>query len=865
MLLEREAPLGNLAQCLAEAAAGRGSLVLVAGEAGSGKTSLVRAFTESQSATTVVLVGACDPLTTPRPLSPLHDFAADSTMRDVDVKQEPMEVFVEILDRIRHTIRPVVMVVEDIHWADAATLDFLRFVGRRVSETKAMLVCTYRDDEMDADHPTRRVLGQLIPLESTLRLQVPPLSLEAVTRLAGESQIEPSVLMRLTDGNAFFVTEILTSGEGLPATVQEAVLARVAHLAERPRRVVEGVSIAPRSLEIPHAVSMVEGSLDDIDEALAAGVLVSDGHTLRFRHELARSAVEESLPSARRLGLHLRMLEILGEDPSPDLARLAHHAIKAGRSDLVVEHAPPAGDEAARAGARREAVAFYRAALEHPDELGPDEVARLQVKLGSELRLLDEPVASEAELRRAIDRFRAAGHVEELADALGLLQATLWNLRRFDEGWEAMNEAIELLRPLGPSEPLGMALYRIAHHHMLSRHASPALAHAEEARLVGEQTGSDNVQWLSSMIEGTIHVVTGDADRGVRMLTEAVAEADRLQNPRLVTIGLGMLGSGGGESRRYPAAVPALERSVESGLATDEDYSVAYDRSWLARVAFEQGRWNEAVEYAELVDRTTQQREGIAYITALSALGRVRVRRGDPGGVVLLEEMTALAREHELQHGWNAICGRTEHFWLSGRAEEGSDELVPAYRRALDTDSPWARGEIGFWMWRTGRISGPPDRAAEPFALQMAGQWEEAAERWRDIGCPYEVAMALGDGPPDAQLEAIEILDRLGARPLGDRVRSALRARGVDHVPPRPTDRTLANPAGLTGRQLEVLSLIVEGYGNDEIASKLYISKKTVEHHVSAIYAKLGVTNRAEAARTASHLAVTNRGTPSRG
>jgi DNA-binding CsgD family transcriptional regulator len=856
MLLEREGLLESLGEGLQQASDGNGSMVLIAGEAGAGKTSLVRAFIDSLDNSVLVIEGACDPLTTPRPLSPLHDFAADpdSGLGDLDLAASQIEIFDAVLDRLKHTVRPIVMVIEDVHWADEATLDFIRFIGRRISDSKVSVLCTYRDDEVGPDHPLRPVLGQLIPLDSTHRVRVPPLSLNAIAQLADQRSLDPHALMRLTDGNAFFVTEVLASGESLPETVQEAVLARVAQLDERPRRVVEGVSVAPRSLQIGHASTIVGGTLEDIDAALAAGVLVGDGHSLRFRHELARSAVEESLPPARRLGLHLRMLGLLEEDDSRDLARLAHHAVQANRADLIAEYAPAAGDEAASRGSRREAVAFYRAALEHGDELGEERAAEVRVKLGGELRLLDDPGGAEIELRMAAEYFRETGQMERLADVLGQLQSALWNLRRFDEGWQAMDEGIALLQPLGPSKALGMTLYRIAHNHMLSRHAELAFARIEEAREVAAQVDSTELDWMVSMMTGCIHIVMGDVDEGLRLLEESVRSAQVLDNPRLVAIGLGMLGSGGGEARRYEPAIRALKQGVEQGLTTDADYSVAYARSWLARVAFEQGRWDDAVGYADLVDRTTLQREGIAYITAMSALGRVRVRRGDPGGLALLEDMTELARDHELQHGWNAICGRAEHFWLAGKPEEGRDHLEPAFSRALDTDSEWARGEIGFWMWRIGAIEGPPERAAEPFALQMAGEWRAAADAWGDIGCPYEVAMALADGPESAKLDALEVLDTLGARPLADRIRGELRGLGVDSIPRGPTKQTLSNPAGLTARQLEVLRLIADGRSNAEIATELYISKKTVEHHVSAIYTKLGVGSRPEAMRAAAEL-----------
>src|SRR5690606_27700244 len=173
--------------------------------------------------------------------------------------------------------------------------------------------------------------------------------------------------------------------------------------------------------------------------------------------------------------------------------------------------------------------------------------------------------------------------------------------------------------------------------------------------------------------------------------------------------------------------------------------------------------------------------------------------------------------------------------WLWGKSETVAELLAPVFERALGTDSVWARGEVGFWMWRVGAIDGPPDGAAEPFALQMSGDWKAAAETWDRIGCPYEVALALMDGDRAARLEALHIFDTLSARPAGMKLRAMLRESGETSVPRGPIRTTAADPWKLTPRQRQVAELVAEGLSNAEIADRLFISKKTVEHHVAAV------------------------------
>lgn len=858
-LLEREELLGQLTNHLERARDGSGSMVLVAGEAGSGKTSLVRVFVQQAGQRALTLIGACDPLSTPRPLGPLVDFAADEDSglgRLFEGTPDNIEIFSRVLERVRHTIRPILILVEDIHWADQATLDFLRFVARRIEPCKAVIICTYRDDEIGPDHSSRPLLGQLTSLPTTRRLTVPPLTEEAVAALARGRAIDPAELHRRTGGNAFFVTEVLAGGEELPASVQDAVVARVSRLAHGPRAIVEAVSIAPRALGVDWAIHLIGASAEDVDQAVGSGVILGDGQNLRFRHELARSAVENSLPPGRRYALHTRMISLLLEDDPPDPARLAHHAIGAHEPHLIVEYAPVAAELAAARGAHKEAVELLEAALSNPGLMESDREMSLRLDLARQLGIVDRQADAVEQAQRAVTHFRAEGDPVALGGALIALSQALWRNTDTTGAQTAQTEALALLEPTAPSKELAFALYTSGYEHMLARRAEDSIDHLDRALNMAREVGARDLLWDIEMIRGTIEIVLGNPDRAVGMLQSSLDTARRAGDRQRVASALGMLGSGGGEARVYDKAIAALEQGIEWGKINDQDYSVAYDRSWLARIAFEQGRWDDAVSIADEVDQTSVNREGIAMVTALGAKGRVLVRRGQPEGRPLLEEVVELGTRHEIQHVWSPICGLAEYHWMRGDHDVMTSVLEDAYERALGTDSEWARGEVGFWMWRAGAIEGPPENAAEPFALQMSGKPAEAAEAWRRLGCPYEIGLALLDGTADDVLESLGIFDTLGARPAGSMARARLRELGVDRIPRGPTEETRANPAGLTGRQLEVLEMMGAGLSNAEIARELFISKKTVEHHVSAIYSKLGVDTRARAIAEASNLGI---------
>ncbi|MEE8486938.1 MAG: response regulator transcription factor, partial [Gemmatimonadota bacterium] len=266
------------------------------------------------------------------------------------------------------------------------------------------------------------------------------------------------------------------------------------------------------------------------------------------------------------------------------------------------------------------------------------------------------------------------------------------------------------------------------------------------------------------------------------------------------------------------------------------------------------GDWTAAADDAQFA--LGHLPPGIRRIYPLVALGRLRARRGDSGVWEALDEAREFSeRSEEIPWIARVAPARAEAAWLTGRGDAVAQEVRAAYELALQGTNPWWIGELAYWLWRAGDFVDAPESAAEPYALQINGQSAEAAEAWKRMGFPFEQALALTESDDaDAAREGLQIFHRLGARRVADVVAAHLKARGVDRLPRGPRARTRSNPANLTRRQEQVLGFLADGLSNPEIARRLQISRKTVEHHVSAVLAKLGAGSRSEAAAIARDL-----------
>jgi len=844
VLVERQRELDTLMAAVhAVQRSGRGGVALVSGEAGSGKTALIEALLGSLPDDVRSMRGQCDPASIARPFGPLADWLADvgePGFGPSGSSSDRAEAFRTAHDLIAE--RPTLAVIEDAHWADDATIDMIGHLARRMERVPALLVVTFRSEEVVTTHPLTRQLGE-IPAAKVLRVPIGPLTVEGVRALVADSDLDPVALHGRTGGNAFFVTESLATPERLSDSVRTAVLGRAARLAEGPRRALEALSVVPGRVD-PWAVSRLAND-EDVDQCVHAGVLVSDGVAVRFRHELAREVILGDLPPGRRRALHRAALMVFEESDAgrPDHARCAHHAHAAGDGHALLLHGPLAASAAERAGSQREAIAHLTAVIEHVDGLEPS------VKLALLSRAASASDAAGLH-EEAIVSFEAARRLAiELGDSLLEGEMTvrcvspLTMSGRIGDAVKGVSAAIDILEALPPSSALALAYAQQCTVLMLSRQLDGAARWASRAIDLAESLGDDEVLSFA-LIQGGIAAWMAGEDAGLAMTQRGIDLAGARGMTRLVALGLSQIGSGGGEIRRYDAAVPALEQCIAFADEHELGSRGSYAKAWRARCAVELGDWDRAtVMLTELV--RMRSTDGVARMTALVDIGRLRARRGDPDPMQTLDEALAFARRTgQLQRLWPVAVARAEAAWLRGDLASEMSLVREVAELAEGLDSPWAIGDLRRWLARGGDLVVPGGSA--PFRLLLEGAVDRAADEWLRLGCTYEAADALSFGSDEQQLVALGLFRELGATASARRLADTRRAAGL-RVPRGAYAASRGNPLGLTARELEVVRLIAAGRTNAEIGTALFISTKTAGHHVSRMLTKLGARSRSEA------------------
>ena len=854
-LLERDAQLRRLSDAFAHARDGRGRIIALAAEAGAGKTALTERFVAAHADRARIYWGACENLSTPEVLLPLRDIARASG-EAFDLGADHIRAFESMLRLLSQGAEPALLIIEDVHWADTATLDLIRFLGRRIARVRALILITYRDEEVDTRSPVRNLLGEA-PAGSVERMTLEPLSLAAVTSLAAKAGRRGEPLYALTAGNPFLVTEALAVEGDVPTdAVRDSTLARASRLSEPARVVLEAVSLFPRHAETAVVADLVRGVIDaGLDDCVEKGMLSLEGGLVYFRHELARRAIEGSIAPTRRRGLHQKVVDVLKRRADARASEIAHHAELAGDTAALLKFALLAGEAAVRARAAREAAAHFAAMMRHREAMEASLVVETLERHAEQAYLMGSADLAMVSMREAAELRRRDHDMLKLGQDLTRLTRFAWMCGLRAEAERFVEEAIAVLQGAHPGPELAWAYSHQSQLDMLAFRMDSAIAWGERALELAQQLGEQEIMIHALGNIGSARVdVTGSNSYPELEESYRLAVAGKYHDH--VERASCNLTCTHYWRRDYQSALDCIERGVSYAGGLELSHWEGYLRGWRAMVWLDQGDWSGAEEEAQEVCSRTYAAETYRF-PALITLARLRIRRGDQDADIPFEAARRLATAlNEPQRAVYIAMLAAEVAWelndaAGPAASQAKSLLNVVHATAEQRNSRWVTEDSALWLFMLGEPVQGTARLSSPYREHCEGRWDAAAAGWRALGRPYEEALALGGGDDAAQRQALEIFDRLGAVPAAARLRRQMRIGGARTVPRGPIAGTRANAAGLTRRQVEVLGLVDEGLSNAEIAQRLCISAKTAEHHVSAIMARFDAPTRQQAAAAA--------------
>src|SRR5689334_14100777 len=553
-----------------------------------------------------MLVGYCDDLATPRTLGPFRDLVGSvgtDLSRAVTDGSERDRVLTALRTELTWPDHPTVLVIEDVHWADDATLDALRYLIRRIADMPAVLVLTYRDDELNREHPLHGLLGQASRSDHVRHLPLRRLSQQAVRQLSAGSSVDAHDLFELTSGNPFFVQELLASaqGERVPPTIADAVLARVRSLDSSVQDVLEQLAVVPSALDrwlvdvlVPGAGQGGEGTVAALAAAEERGLLSVSTRKITFRHELTRRAIADAVPAARLMALNQRVLDALIDHDGSDVSRIVHHAAQAGDQDAINRYGPVAGRDAAGAGAHREAVAHFGLVLEHQGRFGQGERAEPLAQYAIECYTVGASDKGVEAGQHAVEENRSLADLPQLGASLRWLSRIWWMAGNRANAEQAGREAISVLERAGDRRLLALALSNESQLCMLAHRLAESIAYGERAAVLAREAGDAAVTSHALTNIGISRWALGDP-AGQPTIEEALRvalEAGEVEEACRAYINLAW-------SLLDWCRLDEAERYLTAGMKLAEDSEflgyLSYMQVERARLEFARGSWEEAV------------------------------------------------------------------------------------------------------------------------------------------------------------------------------------------------------------------------------------------------------------------------------
>ncbi|NNL88563.1 MAG: AAA family ATPase [Marinicaulis sp.] len=868
LLIERKDELAALLSWHRHTREGRGGIVFVRGEAGLGKTSLITALCDQVREINAVFWGGCEALYTPRPLGPLFDMM-DSFSDDVrlllnESGRRSIELYSRIVSDFEKSSPGDVLVIEDIHWADFATLDFLKYLGRRITAAPILVILSFRTDEITEESKVQGVLDGF-PAAFVHDVELKPLTRSGVEKLCASSgrRHQSDEYYGVSGGNPFFVTELLASGErphaALPASVKDAVNTRLLRLSPEERDFLETLSILPGAIQF----SIIPRLFGDDGELLAMAalgrklLLETPGKALRFRHELARLATLARVPATRQREIHARVLRALLDSNDQDTAhdQLVHHAAGALDAEMVLKFAPRAAENAAAVGAHQEAASHYATAMRFVDEADADQAAEIYEKwayeAGLSLRIDDEVIKA---YQHAITLWRALGRQDKVAENLTRLSRMHWYRAESAEAARYADEAVRLLEEAPPSAAQAMGYSLKSQLYMLNDKMEDAITWGEKALELAERfdDAESRVHALNNV--GVARAFRGDSS-GVDLLEVSLSLALEHGYHEHAARVFTNLSEYGVEFKNFDLAERTISEGVAFDTKNDLDSWTHYLIGRQAQLRCEQGRLHDARTIAEGVLRLERQTL-LMKLPARLVLAKVNIMLGDDAAqTVLAEAVDHAAATEEPQHIVPAHLSRLLFAWLHDKARIAEESLRQLFDIGADAMHLWHRGETAVWC---NRFAYPipeefRDGLPPPIHQELDGKLKVAAATWKKLGAIPAIATTLAQSRESDQLgAAIQISRDIGAAAIEEKVlRLASRFGIASELPKKkrgPYKAARNHPLGLTEKEQKVLSLLVEGHSNSDIAEILSRSRRTVENHVSSILRKLSVEHRVDAA-----------------
>ncbi|MGZ3922366.1 MAG: AAA family ATPase [Flavisolibacter sp.] len=858
-LIERDGTLNHLQAVFEKVEQGQGHCVFIYGEAGIGKTSLVREFTSKVKKRANVYQGTCDALFTPRPLAPLYDVLLQLQDKSFETNsgfEDRYTSFNRFFYEIKCKSDSCVVIFEDIHWADESTLDFIKFFSRRITQLKCLFLLTYRDMEVHSQHSLTNVFGQLDP-DSSVRLQLLPLSKSAVEKMAGEKGYKGEDVYAISGGNPFYVNEILASYSlGVPDNIRNLVLSIYNRLEERNKNVWQILSVLPAAFEIRYLEAMDPSYAANIHSFLDLKIVVINDGLISFKHELFRRTIESSLSPFLRIELNKRILYLLREsfEKNGEIERIIHHAKAANEHEIVVKYAPVAAKQAIKLGAHLQASKLYLAAIEYYQGREVEALISFYEPYAYECYLssqIEEAIIYTGKLIQLLEKRR---NTEKESYSLQLLSRLWWLKGNKINSERCAVEAINLLVDEPASATKAMAFSCLSELKMHSDETEECISWGKKAMEMARQAGDQKALCHALNNVGTALSRTQSMrEEGFDLLKQALEIASGNSFEDEVARAYANLGSSALIMKNYSCARKYLEKGIEYVEEKDLNTWPLFLRAKMSRFHLEKGAWDKAAEIAErVINDGVNNRIGRTEAFVVLAKIKMRTGSGDPLPFLLEAKEIAIPAP-ELSDIIHVLVAMLEYEWITGQRLI-EDEIVDLAVNRAGQNGNILSSEFAFWLWKVRKLPVRFSDFYEGYPFNDSGDASKAAVLWNSIGCPYEQALMLFQGDYTSKIQALDIVDKLGARITFDKMKRIMMASGFRRIPRGIRRTTRANSANLTLRELDVLLFLKEGLQNKEIADRLFISSKTVENHISSILFKLDVNSRIKAVRQALEL-----------